>query len=102
MAYPIRGQRWAIFTSDRRIASMYPSGLPCQQVTLTAQADQIGQDRFKLSDLSVTDLGIATQEKDRARRDAILALRDYWQAFYTLRLLTLYDFETEQKIIDSR
>ena len=76
-----------------------------QQVTLTAQADAIGQrryqiaqERFKLSDLSVTDLGIATQEKDRARRDAILALRDYWQAFYTLRLLTLYDFDTNQKI----
>lgn len=76
-----------------------------QQVTLTNKADQIGQaryqiaqDRFKLSDLSVTDLGIATQEKDRARRDAILALRDYWQAFYTLRLLTLYDFETNQKL----
>lgn len=76
-----------------------------QQVSLTEKADQIGQqryqiaqDRFKLSDLSVTDLGIATQEKDRARRDAILALRDYWQAYYTLRLLTLYDFETNQKI----
>ncbi|ADB38372.1 TolC family protein [Spirosoma linguale] len=76
-----------------------------QQVTLTAKADQIGQsryqiaqDRFKLSDLSVTDLGIATQEKDRARRDAILALRDYWQAYYTLRLLTLYDFESNLKI----
>ncbi|SFC18716.1 TolC family protein [Spirosoma endophyticum] len=76
-----------------------------QQVTLTAKADQIAQnryqiaqDRFKLSDLSVTDLGIATQDKDRARRDAILALRDYWQAYYTLRLLTLYDFETNQKI----
>lgn len=76
-----------------------------QQVQLTAEADQIAQsryqiaqDRFKLSDLSVTDLGIATQEKDRARRDAILALRDYWQSFYTLRLLTLYDFERNQKI----
>ena len=76
-----------------------------QQVTLTAKADQIAQnryqiaqDRFKLSDLSVTDLGIATQDKDRARRDAIVALRDYWQAYYTLRLLTLYDFETNQKI----
>ncbi|GAB3504409.1 TolC family protein [Spirosoma knui] len=76
-----------------------------QQVALTAKADQIAQnryqiaqDRFKLSDLSVTDLGIATQEKDRARRDAIIALRDYWQAFYMLRLLTLYDFETNQKI----
>lgn len=76
-----------------------------QQVKLTAEADgigqqryQIAQNRFILSDLSVTDLGIAMQEKDRARRDAILALRDYWTAFYTIRLLTLYDFERNEKI----
>lgn len=76
-----------------------------QQVELTTEADRIAQERygiaqerFLLSDLSVTDLGIAIQDKDRARRDAILALRDYWQAYYTLRLLTLYDFETNQKI----
>jgi len=76
-----------------------------QQVKLTAEADgiaqeryQIAQDRFKLSNLTVTDLGIAIQDKDRARRDAILALRDYWQSYYLLRLLTLYDFETNQKI----
>ena len=76
-----------------------------EQVKLTAEADgiaqsryQIAQDRFKLSDLTVTDLGIAMQDKDRARRDAILALRDYWQSYHTLRLLTLYDFELGQKI----
>ncbi|GAB2801484.1 TolC family protein [Rhabdobacter roseus] len=76
-----------------------------QQVKLTGLADQIAanryqiaQDRFILSNLSVTDLGIAMQEKDRARRDYILALRDYWQAYYALRLLTLYDFEKNQKI----
>ncbi|MFD1144179.1 TolC family protein [Larkinella insperata] len=76
-----------------------------QQVKLTAEADRIGQERYQiaqnrfiLSDLSVTDLGIAMQEKDRARRDAILALRDYWTAFYTIRLLTLYDFERNEKI----
>lgn len=76
-----------------------------EQVKLTAEADQIAQsryqiaqERFKLSDLTVTDLAIAMQDKDRARRDAILALRDYWQSYYTLRLLTLYDFELNQKI----
>ncbi|MES2730196.1 MAG: TolC family protein [Bacteroidota bacterium] len=76
-----------------------------KQVALTVEADQIAasryqiaQDRFKLSNLSVTDLVIATQEKDRAKRDAILALRDYWQAYYMLRLLTLYDFEHNEKI----
>ncbi len=76
-----------------------------KQVTLTKTTDgiaanryQIAQDRFILGNLSVTDLGIATQEKDRARRDYILALRDYWQAYYSLRLLTLFDFERREKL----
>lgn len=76
-----------------------------QQVQLSKEADQIAsqryqiaQDRFLLSDLSVTDLSIALQEKDGAKRDFILALRDYWQAYYSLRWLTLYDFEKNQKI----
>lgn len=76
-----------------------------KQVKLTKQADQIAanryqiaQERFVLSDLSVTDLGIAMQEKDKAKRDYIVALRDYWQSYYTLRLLTLYDFEKNEKI----
>jgi outer membrane protein TolC len=76
-----------------------------QQVALTDEADRIAQERYRiaqerfiLSDLSVTDLGIAIQEKDRARRDAILALRDYWQAHAKLRLITLYDFERNEKI----
>ncbi len=75
------------------------------QVKLTAETDriaanryQIAQDRFILSDLSITDLGIALQEKDRAKRDYILALRDYWNAYFTLRYLTLYDFELNQTL----
>jgi outer membrane protein TolC len=76
-----------------------------KQVKLTKLTDgiaanryQIAQERFILSNLSVTDLAIATQEKDRAKRDYILALRDYWQSYYSLRLLTLYDFEKNEKI----
>ncbi|WP_221393455.1 TolC family protein [Dyadobacter sp. NIV53] len=65
---------------------------------IAANRYQIAQDRFILSDLSVTDLGIAMQEKDRAKRDYIIALRDYWQSYYSLRLLTLYDFEKNEKI----
>lgn len=66
--------------------------------SLAANRYQIAQERFILSDLSVTDLGIAMQEKDRARRDYIVALRDYWQSYFSLRLLTLYDFEKNEKI----
>lgn len=75
------------------------------QVRLTAEADQIAterygiaQNRYILGDLSITDLSIALQEKDRAKRDYVLALWDFWAAYYNLRILTLYDFENNQKI----
>lgn len=75
------------------------------QLSLTAQADsiasekyQIAQDRYVLGNLSITDLSIAFQEKDQAKRDYINALNDYWKTHYELRYLTLYDFEKNRKI----
>lgn len=75
------------------------------QLSLTAQADsiasekyQIAQDRYVLGDLGITDLSIAFAEKDQAKRDFIGALRDYWAAYFRLRLLTLFDFEKQEKI----
>jgi outer membrane protein TolC len=76
-----------------------------EQVVLTAQADsiasekyQIAKDRYVLGNLSITDLSIAFQEKDQAKRDYIFALRDFWGAYYQLRYLSLYDFQKQQKI----
>ena len=76
-----------------------------QQLVLTAQADsiasekyQIAKDRYMLGNLSITDLSIAFQENDQAKRDYISALRDFWGAYYQIRYLSLYDFETNQKI----
>jgi outer membrane protein TolC len=75
------------------------------QLILTAGADsiasekyQIAKDRYVLGNLSITDLSIAFQEKDQAKRDYISALRDFWGAYYHLRYLSLYDFEKNQKI----
>ena len=77
-----------------------------EQVVLTADADsiasekyQIAKDRYVLGNLSITDLSIAFQEKDQAKRDYISALRDFWGAYYQIRYLSLYDFETNRKII---
>jgi outer membrane protein len=76
------------------------------QLLLTAEADsiaseksQIAKDRYVLGNLSVTDLSIAVQEKDQAKRDYISALRDFWGAYYQLRYLSLYDFEKNEKIL---
>lgn len=76
------------------------------QLTLTAKADsiasekyQIAKERYVLGNLSITDLSIAFQEKDQAKRDFISTLRELWSSFYNLRYLSLYNFETKQKII---
>jgi len=76
-----------------------------EQLVLTARADSIAsekyaiaKDRYVLGNLSITDLSIAFQEKDQAKRDYIFALRDFWGAYYKLRYLSLYDFEKDEKI----
>jgi outer membrane protein len=75
------------------------------QLVFTAQADsiasekyQIARERYVLGNLSITELSIAFEENDRAKRDYITALRDFWGAYYQLRYLSLYDFEKNQKI----
>lgn len=77
-----------------------------QQTEIAAKSDDIAQRRYDLSrnrymigKVSITDLNIAMQEKDEARRSYIAALRDFWEAYYRLRQLTLYDFETGSQII---
>ena len=76
-----------------------------QQLDLSKEADEIAQtrytiaqDRFLLGDLSITDLSIALQEKDQAKRDYIRAHWEYWQSYYKIRQFTLFDFERNQKI----
>lgn len=76
------------------------------QVGLSAEADSIAGEKYKiakeryiLGNTGITDLSIAFEENDQAKRDHITALRDLWGAYYQLRYLSLYDFENRQKII---
>jgi outer membrane protein len=76
-----------------------------EQIVSTAEADSIAAEKYKiareryvLGDLSITDLSIAFQENDQAKRDYINALRDLWGAYYQLRYLSLYDFEKNKKL----
>jgi outer membrane protein TolC len=70
-----------------------------------AKADQIAQQRYEITKqryfigkISITDLNLAQQENVQASQNYINALRSYWTSYYTVRLLTLYDFEKGQKI----
>lgn len=75
------------------------------QLLVAAKADTIAQKRFEVTKaryligkISITDLNLSIQEKDLARQAYIQMLRTYWNSYYTLRRLTLYDFEKNQKI----
>lgn len=77
-----------------------------EQVGLSAEADSIAGEKYKiakeryiLGNMGITDLSIAFEENDQAKRDHVSALRDLWGAYYQLRYLSLYDFENRQKII---
>jgi len=80
-------------------------GLLKQQVDLAAVSNDIGERRYDVSKnryligkIDITNLFIAQNEKDSARRNYIQALRNYWTGFYNLRRLTLYDFKKDEPI----
>lgn len=59
---------------------------------------QIALKKFQNGELSITDLNIALQERESAKRDYIRSIQNYWVAYYKLRELTLYDFENDHNI----
>ena len=59
---------------------------------------QIALKKFQNGELSINDLNIALQEREKAKRDYINSIRSYWVAYYRLRILTLYDFEKDHNI----
>lgn len=75
------------------------------QVELAEISDNIAERRYDVSKnryligkIDITNLFIAQNEKDSARRNYIQALRNYWTGYYNLRRLTLYDFAQDTPI----
>lgn len=65
---------------------------------VAGQRYRIANQSFALGQISITELNIAQNEKDNARRIYLQALRNFWETYYRLRLLTLYDFERGEPI----
>lgn len=75
------------------------------RLILARRADEIAQRRYEVAQkryliakINITDLNIALQDKDRAKRDYLEALRSFWKNYYEIRKLTLYDFEKNEVI----
>lgn len=77
-----------------------------QQLAIAAKADTVAQKRYVVAKqryltgkISITDFNIAQAEKDQARLAYVNALRTFWNGYYTLRRLTLYDFLEDRPIM---
>ena len=75
------------------------------QVAIASKADTIAdlryevtKQRFLIGKIDVLDLNVALEEKDVARRGYVEALRNFWDYYYDLRGLTLYDWERDVRL----
>ncbi|WP_295120410.1 TolC family protein [uncultured Chitinophaga sp.] len=66
--------------------------------TIAGLRYEITKQRYLIGKISITDLNLAQQEKNTASQSYVGALRSFWNAYYTVRALTLYDFEKNERI----
>ncbi len=73
--------------------------LQASQVDIAAQSDtvamkryEVTKQRFLIGKIAVLDLNDADARKDQNRRAYVQSLQNYWNYFYNMRSLTLYDF----------
>jgi outer membrane protein TolC len=69
------------------------------QVAIAAESDtvamkryEVTKQRFLIGKISILELNDADSRKDQNRRAYVQALQNYWNYFYNMRSLTLFDF----------
>jgi len=79
--------------------------LQSDQVLNSARADTIARkgfevtmQRFKIGKLDITKLNLARNDVENAKRAYISSLRKYWTNYFTIRQLTLFDFEKKNDL----
>lgn len=75
------------------------------QIETANEADKVAENgylislkKFQNGEISITDLNISLSEREKAKRDYISSIEDYWESYYYIRILTLYDFQWDLKI----
>ncbi len=66
--------------------------------TIAQKRYDVARNRYLLGKISITDLGLAQDAKDKALIDYTRTLQQYWVSFYNLRRVTLFDFVRREKI----
>lgn len=81
--------------------------LQTQRVRIAARTDETAQRRnevarklYILGKSTILDLNASISEKDSARRIMYRLYTNYWSLYYTLRSMTLYDFESNKLLTE--
>ncbi len=106
LAYTQIEQQKADFTLNvSKLVNQF--NLQAQRVGISARTDETAQRRAEVArklylsgQSSVLDLNASISEKDSARERYITALYNYWSLYYTIRSITLYDFERGRALED--
>ena len=59
------------------------------------------RERFIIGKADINSLTLSTNRRQSAQRNYISALKNYWQSYFKIRKLTLYDFEKRAPIADT-
>jgi len=73
-------------------------GIASKKDTIADLRYEVAKRRFLIGKIDVLELNVALEEKDVARREFVQALRNYWDYYYDLRGLTLYDWQNDMKL----
>lgn len=69
-----------------------------EAVDLARMAYEQTQERFIIGKADINSLTLSTNRRQQAQRNNIAALKSYWQSYFKIRRLTLFDFERNKTI----
>jgi outer membrane protein TolC len=69
-----------------------------EALNLATLAYDVTKERFIIGKADLNSLTLSLNRQNSSQRNYISALRDYWQNYYKLRKLTLFDFISQQTL----
>jgi outer membrane protein TolC len=66
--------------------------------TIARQGFEVTMQRFKIGKLDITKINLARNDVENAKRAYISSLRKYWTNYFTIRQLTLFDFDKKSDL----
>jgi len=60
--------------------------------TIAQKRYEVSKQRFLIDKITITDMNNAQLDRDRSQQNYVAVLRNYWNYYYLIRQLALYDF----------